>query len=120
MGGAPGGSGAPASGTISAISAPVNARVRLPPTWSPGGCSPPGGGGVTISPPTVGDGVGDGDSVGDGDGDGDSVGDGDGDGDSVGDGDGDGDGWASSKQKLMWLMPLPPGAVKPVSAVAPS
>src|ERR687891_2715167 len=100
MGGAPGGSGAPASGTISAISAPVNARVRLPPTWSPGGCSPPGGGGVTISPPTVGDGVGDGDSV--------------------GDGDGDGDGWASSKQKLMWLMPLPPGAVKPVSAVAPS
>src|SRR5918996_2664933 len=110
MSAAPRRSNAPASGTIRAISAPVNARVRLPPTWSPGGCSPPGGGGVTISPP----------SVGDGDGDGDSVGDGDGDGDSVGDGDGDGDGWASSKQKLMWLMPLPPGAVKPVSAVAPS
>src|SRR5918996_3521372 len=103
MSAAPRRSSAPASGTISAISAPVNARVRLPPTWSPGGCAP-GGGGVTISPPTVGDGVGDGD----------------GDGDSVGDGDGDGDGWASSKQKLMWLMPLPPGAVKPVSAVAPS
>src|ERR671919_426391 len=97
MSAAPRRSNAPASGTISAISAPVNARVRLPPTWSPGGCSPPGGGGVTISPPTVGDGVGDGDSVGDGDGDGDSVGDGD------GDGDGDGEG-CTPTQNVTWLI----------------